>query len=1155
MKKNLFNAFVFGLLLVGSGTFVSCDDNDDDIKRNTELINNLTSEVTSLQTALEECRTDCESAISSINTTLSAEIAAAKAELEQAISQKADASTVSALEANIASLETSLNTQVIALTARLDALDTAIAGLESDKLSVATYEAALAEYLSWQSSVNNKIQTLEDGQLTVSDAISKLSYTTDSIKFVLDTNSSNIAANTDAINSNAASIASNTAAITAAQVAIAELQTQLAALQLYKEQVLDVSVPARVDSLATVTQSIETLLATLSEQVSSNSAAIESNSTAIENNSAAIENNSTAIENNSTAISNNSMRIDTLSSYLNNNFVTISEFDSKIATLTLLVKRQLTSLVLKPSYYYGGIEAVEVPTLRDFPTITLADGELTASETWTRNAGTVTISNGGVAVYHVNPTTADLSGYAIDFYGNNPVTRAGIEFVSPKQSTYEDLVAANENAFVAGLISIPFTVDYTVYDQVTKDGQTPMIALQMSKTDEDGQRTVSSDYAMLNVTQYTALYLADKTFADCETQTLTDMEKRHLYGEEASQTVNDLTVADSYITHIVAYDGSLDLNEIIETHYNYKNTLSDEEAELTMDQSAFDALGFSYQFDLVSYTLPGRNKSEDQYVTLTDGVIQAIADDNESARGHQPIIRVLLKDADGNILKVGYIKVQIEGLAYAVTTQEYTETNAIDCENGATFNTVTVATAEKALYEDSRIDMTAEQFAATYYYEQEENNLVQYTLASSAMQKAESPLGVVTVAQNESSENVYAWTFTYDELKTLTYDENGYSTDDVVTYIHYTNGGNLHAYVQLVIPAGQIVAPALELSTDSKVLSRWYEENGGQDASDDQLTEVHINPEVYGQSGADDEIYTDLDNNFLGQEPAYTFKNDLYSADDITGYYYEFLMPGDSWTVTGFSGSTYKLEVINDGTQIQATQLTDANDYKVEGTEIIADLSGDYNSVFTYNTKDQGQALMSYDILNYAGHTELGEGETFKVYIGINALVDCDTIAAGQMTARVLRPVDFVVTTVQKSDEDAVDYGFTIPISDLFTTPTDWRDQWISEYWSYYNISLSTDISKAYTDASKGVNDRTAYDPTSDGYIGYVESLAKVETAGIQLTWDATAGTLTYTNNNQTIGDFHVYVPVIVNYDWGYNMLVGYARLDIGKTVNNVRGN
>lgn len=1099
-----------GLLMVATmGMVTSCKDYDDDIDANKAEIENLKTTLSSLQADLESCKSDCEAQIQAAVSDYTAKIAALKAELETEIANKADQSTVDALESKIDSLQQDYDAKISALQAKDEALQEAIdevKALAESKVDqseydefVAKYNDALAEWTTWRGGVNDQIDALTKKTNNLSDSLST-AY----------------------------------GKLAAHDLAIKELQDQVDALNKFKEsqeskneelEAADKKQNERIDSLK---NAMEQAIQDLKDQI---------------------------------AQAQFGMTLDELKDYMNETYVSITDFNTELATMNTFINKQLTSLVLKPTIYVDGIEGIEYPVLRDYATYSVQKEEI--DEVWTvNNDNKVNSSNGGVATYHVNPNICDLTGYSIDFYGNDPVTRAGIQYVNPTYTSYDALAEADPTAFSAGLLSVPFTVNFTEYDKTVKEGKTPMIALQMSKVTEDGTRTVTSDYALLSLNIYKSLILADNATQggdDHIQQEATDLQHNHMFGQGEKQVVKNLAPEDIEPTHEIT-DSTYDINKIVETHY----TSADNTVDQKMTKEAMDALGLSYEYKVIKYTLTGRTISEDQYVSLKDGVLTVVRSINGKTvypEGHMPIVRVTLVDGDGNVLKVGYIKFRIAGSTTPVVTENLDETQNVDCD-GVVFSSLKVSKVVEDLATDPRIDMSVAAFNQTYQLVMNTDNTVnQYEATTSngktTYSEADPEIGTITI-----NGDYFNWTLPATYTDTMSVDADGKNLYPIVTYIKYSNGGKAEAYAKIVIPAGSITKPVVSLDNSSKVLARWYKENEmTQEGTGDELTEIHITPEVVGQPGADDEIYYNLNEGFLSQKPAFKFQNTTFSSDLITDYKYVFIMkPGvDEWVVTGRSGSTYKLTVNEAGTEVLATTLTTAGTYagKTVENEVIATLSGSHNQKLTYNEKAQEKYLASYDILNKNGHKELADGETLKLYIGVQAIICNKPVDAGQFTARVLRPVD-LNTTSQDAGVDATDNGYYADIMKLFEDPSDWRDQWKDSYWTYYGIdSVQADLDHAYTDAALTESQRVAYEPGFDN-ADQIEQLANTEKASIHLEFveaDDTHkyGQILYTANGATIGAFHVYVPITISYDWGYKVNMGYARIDIANTLNNAK--
>ncbi len=1211
---------LMGALVVASTSMVtSCKDYDDDINANTTEINNLKSQIATLESALSTCRTECATNLANAKNELQSKIDAletelgnAKAGLQAAVDANASniadlQGKVTALEAELAQAKDDLVAEVAARTAEINRLDEVIAAIQqnyatAEELAAAKQEAAVA-LAAYQASndarvaeVEGQVRDLNGNLAEVSDlvrdnlgrivtaegAIVSLNESVAAINGQLGTINEALKALEDADDAILVKIDENyNALVTANELLAEQLATQEAALALYIDaaEAADEATNERIDELTATVVALKEQLQNATDAWAGNITDavskylsehnIVDNSGAVAQNAADIADLKQAYADakemadeevaklNAAIAANKELintvdgkltTVDTKLSTLTGTVTTLSgkigDVNDRIDALTVLVNKQLTSLVLKPGYYFGGIEAIEVPTLQNYKTYTGKE-LLTINEVFTQNGTAVNVSEGGVAVYHVNPATADLAGYALDFYGNDPITRAGIQFVNSKAANYEEL-AAKGGSFKAGLINVPFTVNYAAVKKTIGEGKTPMIAFQMTKTVSGEKRVVTSDYAMLNVTDYKDLLLADNSFKDHNQATAADLKQTHLFGQGDDQKVLDLKPTTVVGSHDIAADESLDLKTIVRTHYSYDaadESLSVVDKEMT--KATFDALGLSYQFDLIAYKVDGRTKGENEYVTLEDGVVTPIA--TAYPQGHQPIVRVQLLNGT-NVLKVAYIKLNITG----TTTPEYTFTyegqKAVDCEKGVSFNSIVKAEVDKKFYEDARIALDKDAFASAYAVVGSVDQFTK-TVAENGdvtYAKATKPVGTVTIADGK-----FVWTLTYAEATDASwkFNENGVSTVAKTTYVKYTAGDDKNAYAAIVIPAGAIQIPAYTMSSDNKVAARWYKENlMDQNADNAELTEIHVNPEVVGQAGADDEIYYDILNSFVNREVIFNAKNSTFKSSDIKDYRFVFVMPSKTWTVYGKSGKAYKMSISEDGTKLFA------------GEENIATLSGEHNSVVTYNTKAVAEDLAAYDILNKNASTELAEGETFKAYIGVQAKV-CDWAQYGLITARFLRPVN-LNTTSYEADKDAIDGGFYADLMNLFETPKDWRLQWVgtgaNNYWDYYGITeIAADVENAYTDAAKGVNERTALKPGFDDEAA-IKALNTVKAANVEFSYVAPDskhkyGQVLYTNNNATITNIHIYVPITITYDWGYKVNMGYARIDVAPTVNNAK--
>ena len=128
---------------------------------------------------------------------------------------------------------------------------------------------------------------------------------------------------------------------------------------------------------------------------------------------------------------------------------------------------------------------------------------------------------------------------------------------------------------------------------------------------------------------------------------------------------------------------------------------------------------------------------------------------------------------------------------------------------------------------------------------------------------------------------------------------------------------------------------------------------------------------------------------------------------------------------------------------------------------------------------------------------------------------------------------------------------------------TDWRDHNFTDgnvtkghdYFKYYGINgitvvtddATTDLNGNWNDKLKNLTSKIKFtwtpastltkNPTTGAYEGQIVA--------------NDYGKLTYVNNGNTVGTFHVHIPVFVTYDWG--TLKAEIEVTIEGTVNNAK--
>ena len=351
---------------------------------------------------------------------------------------------------------------------------------------------------------------------------------------------------------------------------------------------------------------------------------------------------------------------------------------------------------------------------------------------------TETLNHGAEAIYHYNPSTADLNGWNINFFANAAAhyTRSIFDVNSILGATPWDDEMSN-NYFKNGILAVPFDVNWDVvyglymnwaYNNYSResdgDGFThgtpdwddwngyygyhahgtyldedytkgeaylPFIAMQLQK----GDTTVTSDYAVVVPAELTIVALADnkpekiiggrdtkfsgehayENYGDAY-EYYGEVRANHLYesvGYDGCSDTDGYGAIPMPATHSVQYDGKIDLKPFIETHYNYTSYAKYGQGALdkVMDDETMAMLQLHYEFKAIDYMVGNEKTSESAHIEyLGDGVFapRSVDENGNTIKGktatrevidREPLVRVDLVDAEGNIVRYGYIKLRI----------------------------------------------------------------------------------------------------------------------------------------------------------------------------------------------------------------------------------------------------------------------------------------------------------------------------------------------------------------------------------------------------------------------------------------------------------------------------------------------------------------
>ena len=346
--------------------------------------------------------------------------------------------------------------------------------------------------------------------------------------------------------------------------------------------------------------------------------------------------------------------ISSLQTSMNNLSTDVEKVLADINVLTVLVNKNLTSLVYKPYLYDGGIETAELVAFINPYAYTIKKAGKN-NESWERKRlSAVSLYPTLDLEYHFNPSTADLDGFKASFFNNVSTTRGVNDIIKP----VSDEISNENKTSEAGVLALKAANNSQIFDAVYKNynNKTALfIALQAAKADT----VVNSDYVRIKAKKLYELFLADNTIGKTKCANVAGDYDLVQYVAEGIA----LTAAQS---HKIKYDTTnVDLKQYIETHYN-------DGGHALVSKKVLEELGLSYKFKTISYV---RNADADEtdesiHIKVTeDGLATPQEVDNtgkvvgdnkkRGAIGREPVVRVTLEDANGTIYAIGYIKLVI----------------------------------------------------------------------------------------------------------------------------------------------------------------------------------------------------------------------------------------------------------------------------------------------------------------------------------------------------------------------------------------------------------------------------------------------------------------------------------------------------------------
>lgn len=784
-------------------------------------------------------------------------------------------------------------------------------------------------------------------------------------------------------------------------------------------------------------------------------------------------------------------------------------------TVEIITTATLQSLVFSPSFYYQGIEALDLATLEYNPLKTPAAADPNKNMATDRaeldGNDVFRFAPNMTAEYYMNPKNAKIDVEAKNF-----------NFVTFDKDYLTRADAAKRNFTIVGaetkdgMLTVKAKYDGDVLKNIGTDDAVTVVALQYA---DDKSNKVTSDFAAVRAT----------TYRDIALNLVSDEHNSHAIGNtHLFQTAQAAIANEPQIE--VAYNSEKDLADLI-------NTVRVPEGKpcVNWDTKASDGLlqkeGFEYSFELIGYMSGDNNTSQSAHALIKNGSVlrpqlpengkQVTTDgtQSEATIGRMPLVRVTLKDVTNKkVVAVGYVKVSIiaapaDETPLSLTMKTSNEPYTITCAGDFTIQKLAWHDIEEQII--AQLNMSKADFERKYSLDGGQNNATQYGGDNNEALAADRYIGVISQTQSDQAgtqTEVLEWKIASNKAYNLFKDGD---VKSVSTKIRYTlNAGETGTYKYVLVtftwnPSAINNSPTAKfVNEEHKIQKYWYAANNAIAGSG--YDEIHGNVQLVASGNNDDYIF-DIKNTLTANKLQVAALEGAYqnlNANMVTK-----LTFADGFNL--YAGKTN-------------AQLLFAKEKELEQTadQLVATMTED--GVVTLAKTEVAMAL-----LNKYAPTDLAHTLTAKVKVVATLCGNIDVpVENNTFNVKFLRPI----TMSEGSIEAFVDSETGGNKKDLKLTFVDWRGTKFNadfaskgiDYFAYYGVrKIEVDTNdKATTDLNGGK--KLLKDVTSKIKFNYTAPAAN----GVQIV-ENDYGKLTYINNGLTVGEFHVWFPVTITYDWG----------------------
>lgn len=850
-----------------------------------------------------------------------------------------------------------------------------------------------------------------------------------------------------------------------------------------------------------------------------------------------------------------------------------NSLNAKISALWGVFNTELRSLVFVPSLYVDGIEAAEYTYANVDAYKFSADEKETVKvsddTTYTVVGASYETVRGGSSIfpavtveYEMNPSSAIVDSTTklafLTRTAESISTKAGAA-VEAKFKKVE-----NGNLFVNMTVnSLPMTLVNTTRETVE------LFALQADVKNGEKDTTVTSDYAMIfrSTLAFEGLAFAQSSYkaAACDL----DLNS-HLYATAEEALKNKATLT-------VDYKKSQDFNKFFQTHYSIASETSNggKQGVYETDYPEND-FGLTYEYTLVDYYLNGDKLSDSQFATLKDGVLtpcgvdengKADGETNTSSIDRQPLIRVAVKDANNNIVLVGFVKVHILPTDYIKADEFAFATVAVDC---ADYVDSTVADKMQAnVY--AKVDAVDEAAFDTYYKLEvaADSSAVQYTFANNKFTKA-TKAGAFTVAENGSTPSRLVITVT-PEQKSAIY-KNGGSAIVWVRYIFARHNAADTEFEGVYVPVKVTVTKNAAGTVGVKLSAYWF------DNQSKAILNVKV-PNAEPGKPVPATWVTPINQVWEGNEPKFTVAGKAVESPEYKYYFAPIQPKVGKYQLTVDSDVVYDLyddkssTQIKDNSKLSEAEIALTADY-TKGVYANTNLYANGKVIATIN-QDNGELTyvndtLAKELLNYSPSVPKTAAELYaNIGVVLKAGENCNSVVALQSEVNpyyFLRPLNLTAVTgkVYVDGVDAYKPEANLNVFDVFEF-TDWRGEagrfvtpdfsnlW---YFKYYGISnFFVDVKNVTTNLNGGKLGETKLSEKTDKIAlfhctGDIKNPTIVTETGLAISYKSETtptwgqeqydglskkfGYIRYQNNGANVSEsFMLRIPVKVTYTWG----------------------